>query len=159
MHDYEKEKLMGKVVGLVVALWGIVAKYPALSAGLANIIIVAGAQVGLHLSTAELASIAGAAAALFGVLVTAGVIPVTKVANVKAGLGNKVPDAGAILVGTGAVVTAPEPPEPVTYTPTEPVPVLTPEPVSEPVSPKPEPKPFDAGRLGSPVKPFPKEGK
>ena len=151
---------MGKVFGLFVAVWGIVAKYPALSAGLANIIIVAGAQVGLHLSAAELASIAGAVAALFGVLVTAGVIPVTKVSNVKAGLGNKVPSGGAVLEGTGAVVSPPKPVPPVVVDTHA---TYHPEPVTEAPKPEPEPtpepekaKPFPVEKLGKPISGYPK---
>ena len=150
---------MGKVFGLFVAIWSIVAKYPALSAGLANILIVAGAQVGLHLSTAELASIAGGVAALFGVLVTAGVIPVTKVDNVKAGIRNKVPNGGAVLVPAEAE-SAPKPPEnpapevglPEGYVP--PSASLNPPVVLDTHATfTPEPKPEPVSKLGKPINP------
>lgn len=87
-----------KIVNLVAAIWTVIAKYPAVTAGLFNVIIIAGAQVGLHLTSPQLASLAGCVAGVFALLVHIGVIPVTKVANVKAGIKPTVPNA---------VVTAP----------------------------------------------------
>lgn len=85
-----------KVLNLIVAIWRLVAKYPALSAGVFNVIILAGTQIGLHLTTAQLSTLAGTVAAVFAVLVHAGVIPVTKVANVKAGVKPTVPVGVAV---------------------------------------------------------------
>lgn len=117
-----------KILDLIVATWKLVAKYPALTAAVFQVIVIAGTQVGLHLTTAQLSSLAGTVAVVFGILVHAGVIPVTKVANVQAGLKPDVPK--------GVVVATPEtdakPAEPVTYTATMPSPVLVAEPVSEP---------------------------
>ena len=139
----------GKIINLVVALWQFVARYPALTAGLFNIIIVCGAQVGLHLTNAQLTTVAGTTVTVFALLVHAGVIPVTKVSNVKAGVKTTVPP-NVRAVGTGALAPKPapkpvvpvaKPAEPVAYTPTVPSPVI-PSPVpTETESPKPEPEP------------------
>lgn len=166
-----------KIISLVVTLWKLVARYPALSAGLFNIIIVAGAQVGLTLTTAQLTGLASAVAAIFGVLVTAGVIPVTKVANVKAGLRPTVPVGVSVASVEGnakPVVVAPAPvpaPEPtVVATPVVEADVDQPESrrADVPVAADPVPveivpdaittieaKPAsDASRLGKPIVPF-----
>lgn len=80
-----------KVVNVAIGIWPLIAKYPAVTAGLFNVLIIVGAHFGLHLTTDELTSLAGTLAAVTAVLVHAGVIPVTKVANVKAGLKPTVP--------------------------------------------------------------------
>jgi hypothetical protein len=80
-----KKKLL-KVVSVVAAVWAVIARYPAVSAGLFQVIVVLGAAFGLHLTTAQLGSGASFIAAVFGVLVHMGVIPVTKVDNVRVGL-------------------------------------------------------------------------
>ena len=106
---------IGERVGLVAAVWGLIARYPALSAGLAQIVIVLGAAFGLDLTAAQLASGASFIAALFGLLVSAGVIPVTKVANVKAGLKSTVPHD--VVVATPEVAATPAPVQPVAKLP------------------------------------------
>jgi len=75
-----------KVLNAVVGIWTLIAKYPAASAAIGNIIVVLAAAFGLHLTVDQLAGAAAIVAGIFGVLVHAGVIPVTKVDNVKAGL-------------------------------------------------------------------------
>jgi len=151
-----------KVVSLIVAIWQLVARYPAVTAGVFQVIIVAGAAVGLNLTTAELASIAGLVASVFAVLVHAGVIPVTKVSNVKAGVKPTVPSA--VEVGEPLSATVPAA-QPVAYTPTAPSPVLVSPNVSvvadtvsveHGVDAKPEPVTFASGGIVSePVKPEP----
>lgn len=104
-----------KLISGVVTVWKLVAKYPAISAGLAQVAVLIGAQFGLHLTTGQLASFAGAIAGIFALLVHAGVIPVTKVDNVKAGLKPTVP--ADVAVADAKPVTEATP------TPTVPVPV------------------------------------
>ena len=70
---------------------------------------------GLDLTAAQLASGASFIAALFGLLVSAGVIPVTKVANVKAGLKSTVPHD--VVVATPEVAAKPAPVQPVAKLP------------------------------------------
>ena len=88
---------IGQSVGLTVALWKLVARYPAISAGLFQIVMVLGAAFGLHLTTTQLASGASFIAALFGLLVHAGVIPITKVDNVQAGVKPTVKGQASVL--------------------------------------------------------------
>lgn len=109
-----------KLLNMVVAVWKLVAKYPALSAGLSQVIILIAAQLGLSLTTTQLASVAGVVATLFAVAVSAGVIPVTKVANVKAGLKPTVPVN--VVVATPEV--AAKMPVDLPYTPTQPNPIV-----------------------------------
>lgn len=71
---------------IAVKVWKLVARYPAVSAGLTNVAIVLGSYLGLDLTATQLTTVATAVAAVFGVLVTIGVIPVTNVDGVKAGL-------------------------------------------------------------------------
>jgi hypothetical protein len=124
-----------KVLNLVVATWQLVAKYPALTAAVFQVIVLAGTQVGLHLTTTQLSSLAGTVAVVFGILVHAGVIPVTKVDNVKAGVKPDVPKG---VVVAGAETNA-KPVEPEGYTPTKPSPVVPSEPASGPVEADPVP--------------------
>lgn len=100
-----------KFFNLVVMVWKLVARYPALSAGVAQIIILVGTKIGLHLTTEQLTTLAGIIAAVFALLVHSGVIPVTKVANVKAGLKPTVP--AAVEVGEPASVMNATKPNPV----------------------------------------------
>jgi uncharacterized membrane protein len=86
-----------KVLNVAVGAWKLIARYPALTAGVFQVIIIVGAKIGLHLTADQLATVAGVVAAVFGLLVHAGVIPVSKVANVKAGLKPTVP--GSVEVG------------------------------------------------------------
>jgi hypothetical protein len=88
---------LGVFNGAVVAIWNVIAKYPAVSAGLVNIAVVVGAKVGLNLSATSLVEVAGAAAAILAVLVHMGVIPVTKVDNVKAGIAPTVKGKASVL--------------------------------------------------------------
>ena len=88
---------LGVFNGAVSAIWGIIAKYPAVSAGLVNIAVVIGAKVGLNLSATNVVEVAGAAAAILAVLVHMGVIPVTKVDNVKAGIAPTVKGKASML--------------------------------------------------------------
>jgi hypothetical protein len=116
-----------KIIDLAVSTWKLVASYPALTAGVFQVIIIAGAQIGWQLTTPQLSTLAGTVAAVFAILVHMGVIPVTKVANVKAGLKPDVPK-GVVAVGTGAQIdpkpvvvegypsTLPVPPLPSLYT-------------------------------------------
>ena len=106
-----------KVLGTVVTVWRLIARYPALSAGLFQVIILVGAQFGLHMTTAQLTSVAGTIAAIFGLLVHMGVIPVTKVANVRAGIKPTVPSDVAVAVPE---ISA----KPADYPPTVPVQVV-----------------------------------
>lgn len=87
-----------KALNVAVTVWRAVAKYPALTAAVFQVIIIVAAKFGLHLTAAQLTSVAGVIAAGFGVLVHMGVIPVTKVDNVKAGVKPSVP-TGVIAVG------------------------------------------------------------
>ena len=88
---------LSQSVGLTVALWRLVARYPAVSSGIFQVIVVLGAAFGLHLTTTQLASGASFIAAVFGLLVHAGVIPVTKVDNVKAGIKPAVKGKASVL--------------------------------------------------------------
>lgn len=86
---------MAKIIqflGFASGLWKLVSRYPAVTAGISNVIIIVAAAFGLHLTAGELATTASIVAAVFGALVHAGVIPVTKAANVKAGLKPTVPN-------------------------------------------------------------------
>ena len=121
---------VGERVGLVAAVWSLIARYPAVSAGLFQIVVVLGAAFGLHLTTTQLASGASFIAALFGLLVHAGVIPITKVGNVNAGVKTTVPRAGVVAVGKGAEVE--RKPEVPTYTPTVPSKVVPADPPRNP---------------------------
>lgn len=89
-----------KILNPIVAAWKFVASYPALTAGVFQVIIIVATQLGFHLTTDQLASLAGTVAVVFGILVHAGVIPVTKVDNVKAGL-------KPTLKGQASVLTTP----------------------------------------------------
>src|SRR3954451_116532 len=113
-----------KALNVAVTVWKLVARYPALTAGVFQVIIIVGAKFGLHLTADQLASMAGVIAVVFGLLVHAGVIPVAKVANVKAGLKPTVP--GSVEVGEPASVNVPA-----EYTPTVPVSKFAPEPPRE----------------------------
>lgn len=64
-----------KDVAIVAAIWRLVARYPAATAAVGNIIIVLATGFGLHLTGAELATFASVVAAVFGALVHANVIP------------------------------------------------------------------------------------
>ena len=88
---------LGVFNGAAIAIWNVIAKYPAVSAGLVNIAVVVGAKVGLNLSATTLVEVAGAAAAILAVLVHMGVIPVTKVDNVKAGIAPSVKGKASVL--------------------------------------------------------------
>ena len=158
---------MGKLFALLAGIWQLAAKYPAMTAGVSNVVIIAGATVGLHLTTAELASIASAVAAVFAVLVHAGVIPVTKVSNVKAGVKPTVPSA--VEVGEPLSATVPAA-KPVAYAPTAPSPVLVSPAVSVATGPVSDPEMIaeavtaavkksapDASRLGNPITPIGKK--
>lgn len=92
-----------KLVNITVAVWQLIAKNPPLTAAVFNVLIIAGASIGLHLSTDELASVCGVVAVVFGLLVRAGVIPVAKVSNVKAGLKSTVPDTVEVANKQAAV--------------------------------------------------------
>lgn len=81
-----------QVLSIAAVVWKLVARYPAAVAAIGNMLVVVGAAVGLHLTTGELATVASVIAGVFGVLVHAGVIPVTKAANVKAGVKPTVPN-------------------------------------------------------------------
>jgi len=88
---------LGRINGGVAAIWGIITRYPAVSAGLVNIAVVVATRFGLHLTADQVVEVAGAAAAILGVLVHMGVIPVTKVANVKAGVKPTVPSDSVVV--------------------------------------------------------------
>jgi hypothetical protein len=88
---------LGVFNGAAIAIWNVIAKYPAVSAGLVNIAVVVGAKIGLNLSATTLVEVAGAAAAILAVLVHMGVIPVTKVDNVKAGIAPTVKGKASML--------------------------------------------------------------
>lgn len=90
-----------KLLNAAVSVWKLVARYPALSAGLSQVVILIAAQVGLSLTTTQLASIAGVVATIFAVLVHAGVIPVTKVDNVQVGL-------KPVIQGQASVLSTPD---------------------------------------------------
>ena len=79
-------KKLIQALSVFAAVWGFISRYPAAVAAIGNIIVVLGAAFGLHLNAAELATTASIVAGVFGVLVHAGVIPVSKVDNVKAGV-------------------------------------------------------------------------
>lgn len=98
---------LSQVNGAVAAIWHVIARYPAVSAGLANVVIVIAAKFGLHLSANQVVETATATATILGILVHMGVIPVTKVDNVKSGLKSKVPDNTMVA----NVETAAKPPE------------------------------------------------
>ncbi len=91
---------MSKVLNSVVGIWKVVARYPAAAAAIANIVVVLGASFGLHFSVDQLATTAAIVAGVFGVLVHAGVIPVTKIQNVAAGV-------KPIKTGTAAMLSVP----------------------------------------------------
>jgi hypothetical protein len=147
-----------KLGDAAIAVWKLVARYPALSAGLANALIVIGSYLGFNLTTAQLTTVAGVVATVFGVLVHMGVIPITKVANVKAGL---VPTVGPVVLLANAESDAKAPDE-IPRTPTVPN-----EPVAVPFATGPwkvatEPPvevvteaivPLEGGRLPKPVTP------
>lgn len=88
---------LSQVNGAVAAIWHVIARYPAVSAGLANIVIVIAAKFGLHLSANQVVETATAAAAILGILVHMGVIPVTKVQNVSAGVKPTVTGKDSVL--------------------------------------------------------------
>ena len=92
---------MMKLLNAAVSVWKLVARYPALSAGLSQVVILIAAQVGLSLTTTQLASIAGVVATIFAVLVHAGVIPVTKVDNVQVGI-------KPVIQGQASVLSTPD---------------------------------------------------
>jgi hypothetical protein len=92
-----------KFLNIFVAAWQLVAKNPPLTAAVFNVLIIAGATVGLHLDTNELATVCGVVAVVFGLLVRAGVIPVAKVSNVKAGLKSTVPDGMSVAAAVPEV--------------------------------------------------------
>jgi hypothetical protein len=86
---------LGQLNGVAFAIWGVIARYPAVSAGLANIAVVVGTKFGLNLNATQVTEVAGAAAAILAILVHAGVIPVAKVQNVNAGIA-PVPEVKAV---------------------------------------------------------------
>jgi hypothetical protein len=95
----------------------------AAAAALGNIVVVLAASFGLHLSVDQLAATAAVVAGIFGVLVHAGVIPVTKVDNVKAGLVPTIKGKASVLdspmVGQSdaKMANTPDPLSPTTRTP------------------------------------------
>jgi hypothetical protein len=138
------------LVSAVPAMWRLIARYPALSGALADIIITIAAKFGFQLDEAQIAGVAGFLTALFGVLVTAGVVPVTKVANVKAGLKNTVPHKNVMLT---SAISEPRPSENTTVKPpASDVPVIEP-PEVEQASKAANATPDDSSRLGKPIRP------
>jgi hypothetical protein len=97
IRGMEKMSKLGVFNGAAIAIWSVISKYPAVSAGLVNIAVVVGAKVGLNLSATTLVEVAGAAAAILAILVHMGVIPVTKVDNVKAGIAPTVKGKASML--------------------------------------------------------------
>ena len=134
---------------LAVTIWKTVAKYPAVSAGLANVLIVLGSYVGLNLTTGQLTTLATAIAAIFGVLVHIGVIPVTNVDGVKAGF--KATPGTLVLVPE----SEPKPVADAAYTPTLPNVTAVPEARTEPPRDIVEAAivPLEGGKLPKPVTP------
>jgi hypothetical protein len=86
-----------KILNAVVGIWTLIAKYPAAAAAIGNIVVVLGASFGLHFSVDQLAATAAIVAGVFGILVHAGVIPVTKVDNVKAGISPTIKGKASVL--------------------------------------------------------------
>lgn len=70
---------VARLLSYASAAWRLIARFPAATAAIANVIIVVAAAFGLHLNTAELATVASVVAAVFGALVHAGVVPLVKV--------------------------------------------------------------------------------
>ena len=69
---------MSKLFSVVSGIYGVLVKYPAISAGLANIAVAVGAKFGLHLTADQLVAAVSFTAAITAVLVHAGVIPMAK---------------------------------------------------------------------------------
>ena len=114
------------MISLVISIWQLVARYPALTAGIFNVVIIAGAAIGLHLTNSELAGTAGFVAALTALIIHSGVIPTAKVTNVKAGLKPTVPNTVNVAVPR-TVSDVPVRVVPRTYPPvTQPIPVVKP---------------------------------
>lgn len=112
-----------KILNAVVGIWTLIARYPAASAAIGNIVVVLAASFGLHFSVDQLAATAAIVAGVFGVLVHAGVIPVTKVDNVKAGLVPTIKGKASVLdtpmagQSDAKAVNVPDPLSPTTRTP------------------------------------------
>jgi hypothetical protein len=93
MKKAETMKLLNAGVGI----WKLIARYPAVSAAIGNVLVVLGASLGLHFTVTQLTTTAAIVAGIFGVLVHAGVIPVTKVDNVHAGITPTIKGQASVL--------------------------------------------------------------
>jgi hypothetical protein len=66
---------MNKLFNVVAGLYHVLAKYPSIAAGLANIVVVMAATFGFHLTANQVVTVVSFTAAVTAVLVHAGVIP------------------------------------------------------------------------------------
>lgn len=69
---------MSKVLNVAAGLYNVLRKYPAIAAGLANIVVVMAATFGFKLTADQVVTAVSFAAAITGVLVHYGVIPLHK---------------------------------------------------------------------------------
>jgi anti-sigma factor RsiW len=69
---------MNKLYSAASGIYGLLLRYPAVSAALANIAVVMAATFGFHLTADQVVTTVSFTAALTGVLVHAGVIPMHK---------------------------------------------------------------------------------